>query len=112
MSRVDHLFPDTVVFAPLLGRTDAGDPEIGEQCTTKGRIEDDVTMKIDPDGNERQSNHKIVTKVKVPRTAFVWLCPREGDQDDIEDTNAARRPITVKRASMPDGSLSLFETWL
>ena len=98
---ITYVSKDTVV-----SQNDSGDPIYSEtKVTLKGRHDRHVERIIDPEGNERDSRHKIVTEAEIPMDSQVWL-----PGDDITE-DAKFRPLATFAATSFRGE-SIYETWL
>ena len=106
MGSATHLLVDTVMVADLNGRTMSGDPEFGAQRAVRCRLEDKNDLVVDPDGNELNSGHVMVTEEPINRRSRIWL-----PGTDTTDPNAGKRPINTVRAATPAG-YNLYETRL
>ncbi len=106
MPDFDHLLTDTVTVSSEASVSDSGDRVYGAQSTLPARVELKTQLVINIDGNQVKADHVVASKVKINLTDRVWL-----PGDDTAKVNEARRPITLKQASLPWGG-TMYETYL
>lgn len=98
-------FTQEVTYAVRDGVTDSGDPQFGPQRTVRARHDRDSRRLIDPQGNERDVRHKVMSSVEIPMDSEVWL-PGENTNEPSK-----HRPITTLTAVSFRGQ-DIFEMWL
>lgn len=104
---VARMLTDTVTIAHQTSVSESGDPVFGSQSTFLGRVEHVSKLVAGPDGTQMTADHVIATQAIVVQTDRLWL-----PGDDTSDNNAARRPITIRKATTFDGSTTLYEVYL
>jgi len=97
----------TVTFSPPASVSAAGDPTFGAQTTARARVEYGTKFIYGRDNTELQCEAVIASDVEIPMGSRIWL-----PGTNPSDNNAAKRPLTVKRASSPGGTLTVYETYL
>jgi len=101
------MLTDTVTIAHCTGVNESGDPAFGAQTTIKARVEHGTKVLLGPSGEAIDYEQIVATCDPIAQTDRVWL-----PGDNTADNNAARRPITVKRATTFDGVTTLYEAYL
>ncbi len=108
---VGLMFPmflkETVTVSDRIDVNEFGDPVYGDSREVKAKVENVVEKILTPEGNERESGHKIITEEKIKMDSRIWL-PGE----DVTDQNASRRPLTIRSNSTFDLRCTVFETWI
>lgn len=101
-----HLLKSKVRFVVPAGVNEYGDPIDSPPYEIPAMIQAETDLITDPDGNEIQSEHKIVTMERVPWDSRIWL--------DTDDTSKPpiRRPLKTKALQSPTTGVKVFETWL
>ena len=100
----DSVFTDSVTFAEVSKRNDAGDPIVGTKKIVPARVERVQDLVTSSSGSQVISKHMIVTLIEIPEDSFVWVT-------DDTDQAKALRPISTKSAKAPSG-FSIYETKL
>lgn len=104
---IAHLFKDTVTVAHLSSVSEAGDPTFATATTFKARVEHGSKLITDSSGNSMTAEHWFVSATVVGQEDRVWL-----PGDNTGSTDAARRPIMVKKATELLGGNTLYEVYL
>ncbi len=103
-----HNLTDEVFRAPRLdARAAGGDPTYGVVEKLNGYVEFGLKLEIDPNGNEKQSTHRIYTDVEIGLQDRVWV-----PGDDETDNQESRHPINTRTWVDPNKVNTLHRTSL
>jgi hypothetical protein len=102
-----HLFRDTVTIARSNGVNASGDQTFSAPVTCKARVEHGTKLLTTGEGNTIEAEHWYTTTTEVGQDDCVWL-----PGDNTGSTDAARRPIAVKKAEELLGGMTLYEVYL
>lgn len=107
MGKIAHLLDTTITLASEASRNNYGDPTFGAQSTVAARVELTDQLVIGTDGNEVRANHVVYTETAITYTDQIWLSTA-----DETDDNEALRPLLIKNANFPDGTVGHYEVFL
>ena len=102
-----EMLTQTVTVQAYSGRNNFGDPQFAVGTSdVSARVESNMEVIRDKDGNERVSETQVVTGVSVGLFDRVWL-PGTDTSDDSESLV----PMNVKSAQTPSGGLVIYHIY-
>ena len=97
---------DTVQITAKTGQSTHGDPTYGAAVPVKCRQGNSQKVIKDIDGNERQSNHQVVTDIEVASTSLLYLV------GETPGTDSGHEIIRIDSAATKAGSMRLWHLYL
>ena len=107
MGLITHLMDKTITVAGISAVDNHGDPTFSAQTTLVARIELTDELIVGPDGNEARANHTIATETAIKYTDRIWL-----PGDSTGDATAAKRPLRITYANIPNSSDGFYEVFV
>lgn len=107
MSEFSGLLTQTVTYADVSSRNNAGDPVYGSQVSVAARVEFVAKRVLNAQGIVVDSVAKVYTATAIPHRARIWL-----PGDDTNDDNEAKQILKWEKLLNPSSSLTLYGLYL